>query len=308
MKTERMEQLNMIHLFGEQEFQLKRLNAIKGDDFQAWSDLEKATYYMVARKLIENELRSYDREDDRAGFAGLLHNRYETYLAQANIDPRTEHKVLSYLQLSQIAEHEEGQGQGDKYFQAALEWISKIDTDHQEEIVEVFVKGFNHSPKALGLIFLKTIGHWEPQAIYHFAVALFDIMAKKNQIDDPEYRAMAEATINYLRNLHERELVLRLTNRLVQLARENEAKERPIFWKYAYDAALAYGEPFTKMLMAVLLGDQMMHQENWEALKEYVKDIDEVISLYGEEDTYGSNGETLKTAVHKMKQALKESE
>jgi hypothetical protein len=304
MKSIRTEQLSMIHLFGEPEFQLKRLNAIKNDDFQSWTDLEKATYYMAARKLIEDELRGYDRARDQEGFAGLLRNRYETFLAQANIDPRPHHKIVSLLQLSQIAEHEEGQGEGDKYFQKALEWIPKVEVKYQEEMAEVFADGFKATPKGLGVLFLRTINSWEPENIFHLAIEVFETMAEAGQADEIEYRAMAEATINYFRNEHEAELVLRLTNRLVQLAREYQAEDRSFFWKSAYNAACGYGEPYTKMLMAVLLGDQMMKQENWQALEEYLKDIDEVISVYGAEDTFGSNFDQISEAVADMREAL----
>jgi hypothetical protein len=308
MKTAKMEQLSVIHLFGEQAFQLKRLQMEKNENFHEWQDLEKAVYYQTARKLIESELENFDRESDQEAFRMLLRNRYETFLAQSHVEPRPEYRLHALLQLSSIADHEEGEGEGRKYVQEAMKWVSKVAVEDQDTIGDLLSDALDESPQAMIVMFLKTIGTWKDSAMLSLAFKTLEVMAEKDMVEAIEFRSTVEATVNYLRSAGQGEYVLRFTNRLVQVVKACQLKveSKAYYWKLAYDAANESREPYTKMLMAVLLGDHMRNQENWEGMQVYMRAIDEVTAAYGEETTFGSNYQQIKEAVNKMREAVTE--
>lgn len=308
MKSARIEQLSVIHLFGERAFQLRRLQTVKIENFHEWENIEKAVYYQTARKLIESELEDFDRQADQEGFRMLLRNRYETFLAQSHVEPRPAYRVHVLLQLSSIADHEEGEGEGHKYLQEVKEWVPKVAAEDQDTIGDLLSDALEESPQAMTVMFLKTIGTWKDSAMLSFAFKTLEAMAENEMAEAVEFRCTAEAIVNYLRITGQHEYVLRFTNRLVQVVKncEVKAESKSYYWKLAYDAAIESEEPYTKMLMAVLLGDHMMNQENWEGMRFYLRTIDEVTATYGEETIFGSNYEQIKKAVNKMRGAVTE--
>lgn len=309
MKTARMEQIRMVELFGSPEFQHLRLKTLKEDHFEEWKDEEKAVYYQVARMLIEEELHDFDRESDWEGFRALLRNRYETFLAQKQVETRPDHKVNVLVQLGEIAEHEEGEGEGVKYIEAAAQALAEVAPADQEAIGSLLAKAMGDQPKGLALNFLKTVGVWEDDNMMILAFETLEAMAEGGMVDHIEFRATADAVVNYLMESRRGEYALRMVNRLVQLVKEEQAKPeiRAHFWKMAYEAACTFDEPFTKMLMALLLGDYMKQSKDWQSLKEYVEVVEGVADFYGQRATYGNNYDQIAEAVEEMKTALKES-
>lgn len=306
MRTKRMEDLAMIPIFGNQAFKLKRLEMIKEEDFDQWEKLEKALYYQIARSLIEEEMEAFDRSADQKGFRDLLRNRYETFLAQSNVETRPMHMVNTLLQLFEIAEHEEGEGQGKKYLMESLKWIGKISREDQHQLCELLTEKFENHGEILSLFQSQMLGVWNEGDMLLITLYALEALAKEGRINESEFISIAQATEKYLRDVNHQEYVMRLTTHIVQLAKGHDAspETKELFWRRAFEAAIDYQEPYTKMLMAVLIGDQMMEQKNWAATQYFLQSIDEVTGRYGEELTFGDNYKQITEAIEKMREAL----
>ena len=306
MRTKRMEQLAVIPVFGDAEFKLKRLKHLKQDGFARWENTEKAVYYQIARLLIEEELEAFDRAADMNGFRELLRNRYETFLAQSRVETRPKHMINALFNLFEIADHEEGQGQGEKYLMESLQWIKKIPREEQEELGLLIIEKFENRGEILGLFQAQVLGSWNDGDMLLITLHTLDALAEEGRMDDREFLAIIEATDHYLREANHQEYVLRLTTQVVQMAKRHEVSPeiKMRTWKQAFDAAVEMEEAYTQMLMAVLLGDWMKEEKDFKNMVTYLQVIDQVAATYGEEATFGDNFDQIKEVIYEMKQAI----
>lgn len=306
MRTKRMEQLAVIPVFGDAEFKLKRLKHLKQDGFARWENTEKAVYYQIARLLIEEELEAFDRAADMNGFRELLRNRYETFLAQSRVETRPKHMINALFNLFEIADHEEGQGQGKKYLMESLQWIKKIPREEQEELGLLIIEKFENRGEILGLFQAQVLGSWNDGDMLLITLHTLDALAEEGRMDDREFLAIIEATDHHLREANHQEYVLRLATQVVQMAKRHEVSPeiKMRIWKQAFDAAVEMEEPYTQMLMAVLLGDRMKEEKGFKNMVTYLQVIDQVTATYGEEATFGDNFDQIKEVIYEMKQAI----
>lgn len=306
MKTKRMEQLAMIPVFGDSVFKLKRLRHLRQDAFDQWENLEKAVYYQIARVLIEEEMESFDRAADMNGFRALLRNRYETFLAQSRVETRPKHMINALFNLFEIAEHEEGEGEGKKYLMESLPWIKKIPREEQEELGLLLIDKFENHGEILGLFQAQVLGIWNDGDMLLITLYALEALAEEGRMDDVEFFAIIEATDHYLREANHQEYVLRLATQVVQMAKRHDVSPeiKTRMWKQAFDAAVEMEEPYTQMLMAVLLGDRMKEEKDFKNMVTYLQVIDQVTAIYGEEATFGDNFDQIKEAINEMKQAI----
>lgn len=306
MKTKRMQELGMLTLFGEREFQLKRLQHLRGDQFDQWENREKAAYYQAARRLIEEQIEETDRTEEKEKFRGLLRNRYETFLAQVLVEERPGHMVNGLFNLSQIAEHEEFEGEGQKYLLQSLPWISKLDAEDQDYYAERFVEFFDDDPDTLMLVHERTVGTWAHPKMLALSFETMKAMAEDGRVDTAAFVEIADHVEGTLRKDGESELVLRFTNYMVQLAKRHQAnaETKEHFWRKAFEAGLDYHEPYTKMLMGVLLADRMKEEANWHAANFFLQHVEEVFETYGAEAVCGSNYDQISEAMDQVREAV----
>ncbi|BES66586.1 hypothetical protein SANA_30250 [Gottschalkiaceae bacterium SANA] len=306
MRTNRMEQLAVIPVFGDSAFKLKRLKHLRQDSFDQWENTEKAVYYQIARGLIEEELESFDRVADMNGFRELLRNRYETFLAQSRVETRPKHMINTLFSLFEIADHEEGQGEGKKYLMESLQWINKIPREEQEELGLLIIEKFENQGEILGLFQAQVLGIWNDGDMLIITLHTLEALAEEGRMDDREFLAIIEATDRYLRKANHQEYVLRLATQVVQMAKRHEVSPeiKMRTWKQAFAAAVEMEEPYTQMLMSVLLGDRMKEEKDFKNMVTYLKVIDQVTAIYGEEATFGDNFDQIKEAIHEMKQIV----
>ncbi len=306
MKTKRMEQLSMVTLFGESEFQLKRLEHLRQDQFDQWNNLEKAVYYQMARRLIEGQIKETDRDEEVEKFRGLLQNRYETFLAQTFVEERPGHMVNVLFNLSQIAEHEEGEGEGRKYLLQSLPWISKLDAEDQDFFSEHLVDFFDGDLDTLLLVHERTVGTWAHPNMLALSFEVLKALAEDGRVDASEFVEIADHVEGTLRKYGEGELTLRFTNYMVQLVKRHKAngETKEHFWRKAFEAGLDFHEPYTKMLMGVLLADRMKEEDNWFAANFYLQHVEGVSETYGAEVICGSNFEQISEAMAEAREAV----
>ena len=308
MKTKRMEQLGMVTLFGELDFQLMRLQQLRDEEFDLWENQEKAAYYQTARRLIEGQIKETDRTEEMEKFRGLLRNRYETFLAQILVEERPGHMVNALFNLSQIAEHEEYEGEGKKYLLQTLPWISKLDAEDQEYFSENLVEFFDGDLDTLLLVHERTVGTWEHSKMLALSFEILEAMAEDGQVDTNMFMEVADHVEGTLRKCGEGELTLRFTNFMVQLAKRHKAngETKEHFWRKAFEAGLDFHEPYTKMLMSALLADRMKDEENWYAANYFLQHLEGVSETYGAEVVCGSNFDQITEAMEDVRKDVKE--
>jgi hypothetical protein len=306
MKTLRMEQLGMIPYFGEQDFQLKRLEMMKADGFDSWSAKEKATFFKVERRLIERLIRKTDRYRQREAFIALLKARYANFLAHLSVEEEAVERFDILVHLTTIAEYEEGRGQGEKYFEKALDCVRNIEVADQREIISDLLDFFKRKPDKFLRLHQKIMDAWDRQLVLALSQGLADAFAAKGLIGREDVKNEFIRTVAWLKDQGEAAILMQLVSHLVEASatKGTDEKIRNFYLQLAFDAATAVEEPCTILEagLALALGQDCADHQNGDL--KFLQAALAATDAYG--DVLGQEGCHLRRALSQVEDAARQ--
>ena len=308
IKSNRMEQLAMIPHYGKSDFQLKRLEMLKADGFEKWTRAEKAFYYKTARKLIERKIRSTDRYRKRETYYGLLRNRYETFIAQVHVEDQEVERLDILIHLSTLAEHEEGKGEGEKYFEMALDCLDGISPTEQQKIVEEILDFFPKHPDKFLRLYQKVTGLWEVEVLLDLSIGLAETMTKAGTMDRQVVKNAFKIAMNCLRDKEGIEQLIHFYGRLTEIIGKGKTdiETEVYYYRLAYQAAMDVNEPYLLVRTGISLTAYEIENDHLDEANRYLETAKSLVSKYG--NVFGKLGGTTENSriVEAMEQAIEE--